>query len=253
MNEESLKKLYDLMRVIIISQNKEAITHLITINHIIWNMINKKASKDDLRWCNEIWKKYKCNKLEDEIDKMVYRKEGSPKLRRTQIVLYEPTSLGYEKDDFFMKRRTFLNNEGEYDGLEIEWYENGNKKGEITWKDDYEDGLWTSWYENRQKKIEQTFKDGKQDGLLTGWYEKGEKIEEQTWKDGKRDGLWTNWYKNRQKALERTYKDGKQDGLGIGWYENGEKFSEVTYKDGKQDGLDPVFWVILTESNKPRF
>jgi len=41
-----------------------------------------------------------------------------------------------------------------------EYYENGQKKWEGTYKDGKEDGLWTYWDENGQKKSEITYKDG---------------------------------------------------------------------------------------------
>ena len=65
------------------------------------------------------------------------------------------------------------------------------------------------YYENGQKKYENTYKDGKEDGLWTKWYENGQKFREGTFKDGKQDGLWTDWYENGQKSYEVTYKDGK--------------------------------------------
>ena len=46
-------------------------------------------------------------------------------------------------------------------------------------------GLWTEWYENGQKKQEMTFKDGKKEGLRIEWYENGQKKNEITFKDGK--------------------------------------------------------------------
>ena len=66
------------------------------------------------------------------------------------------------------------------------------------------------WYENGQKKSEVTFKDGKINGLVTYWYENGEKKSEGTYKNGKKDGLFTWWYGNGKKEYEGTYKNGKK-------------------------------------------
>ena len=46
------------------------------------------------------------------------------------------------------------------------------------------DGLHTEWYENGQKSYEVTYKDGKYDGLVTHWY-KDKKVTEGNYKDGK--------------------------------------------------------------------
>ena len=68
----------------------------------------------------------------------------------------------------------------------------------------------THWYENGQKKEEIKYKNGKEDGLNSGWYENGQKEWEGTWKDGEEDGIETHWYENGQKKEETTYKFGKE-------------------------------------------
>ena len=190
--KEQLKKLYNLMKGLLLTydygfyDDEELRNDVYELDRIISDNINNKVSKDDLRWCNEIWNKYKCDKLEDEINKMVYSGGGLGRLelKRTGIVLYEPTSLGYEIDDFIMKQRSFLNNDGKKDGLDTDWYENGQKKSEITYNDGKVDGLWTEWYENGNKKVEGNWKDGNPNGLFTRWYENGNKEREGTYKDG---------------------------------------------------------------------
>ncbi|MBT3569980.1 MAG: toxin-antitoxin system YwqK family antitoxin [Opitutae bacterium] len=87
-----------------------------------------------------------------------------------------------------------------------------------------------SFYENGQKKGEVNFKDGKEDGLFRWWGENGQKEAEGTYKEGKEDGLWTFWYENGQKKWEWNYKDGKL-WTAIGWKPNGEKCPESNIKD----------------------
>ena len=48
-----------------------------------------------------------------------------------------------------------------------EWYENGQKKTEVNFKDGKQHGLGSMWHENGQKSMECTFKDGKTHGLMT--------------------------------------------------------------------------------------
>ena len=59
--------------------------------------------------------------------------------------------------------------------------------------------LKTFWYENGEMKNQVNFKNGKMDGLLKGWYENGDKKLEKYFKDGKRDGSSVMWYENGQK------------------------------------------------------
>ena len=129
--------------------------------------------------------------------------------------------------------------DGELDGLVTEWYRNGQKKSEETYKDGKEiEGTEWHYYENGQKKEEVTYRidksrKGTDYALFTGWHENGQKRYEGTEKNNNYDGLWTYWYENGQKSSEGIYKDGEFDGLWIVWYENGQKNREETYKDGE--------------------
>ena len=132
--------------------------------------------------------------------------------------------------------------DGKGDGLATTWYENGQKKREGNLKDDKPDGLATEWYENGQKKSEVNFKDGRRNGLYTSWHENGQQSSEVNFKDGKQNGLYTSWHENGQQSSEVNCKDGKLDGLETRWYENGQKAMEINYKDGKEDGLKTMWY-----------
>jgi antitoxin component YwqK of YwqJK toxin-antitoxin module len=84
-----------------------------------------------------------------------------------------------ERNGLFYKE----NSETPYTGLLVEYYPNGQKEKEGTYKDGKPEGPATSWYESGQKQMEGTYKDGKRDGLST-WYENGQKKREGTYKDG---------------------------------------------------------------------
>ena len=79
-------------------------------------------------------------------------------------------------------------------------------------KDRNKEGLYTEtqWYENGQKWMEGSFKDDKKDGRYTEWYENGQKSSEHILKDGQRDGLWTWWDKHGNITDQTTYKNGKE-------------------------------------------
>jgi antitoxin component YwqK of YwqJK toxin-antitoxin module len=123
---------------------------------------------------------------------------------------------------------------------DVEWYKNGQKEEEVTYKDGKKDGLWTTWYENGQKIQEVTFKNGKMISK-TEWkyYENGQKEEEKTFKDGKQDGLWTMWYENGQKMWEGTYRDGEPIGLWTNWDKDGSKSEGEMSRKDNEDGR---FW-----------
>ena len=280
MNEEQLKKLYNLMKVITMSHKgkKETIEDCLEIDRIIWDMVNERHTKEDLLWANEKWKSYegkykdlfKYERKHEEVGRndvgySYTKKDGKEICLATIGVFDNKEDKGMVRiRDFYDENGNQIRHDwwkngalnhkseggwyknGEQDGLWNNWYESGQKRFEGTYKDGIEDGKWTKWYENGKKKFEGTYKDGKEDGLETSWYENGQKRYEETYNDGKRDGLWNDWWSNGQKREEGTFKDGILDGKWTRWYENGQKKSEYTYKDGKLDGK----WTSWYESGQ---
>jgi antitoxin component YwqK of YwqJK toxin-antitoxin module len=123
-----------------------------------------------------------------------------------------------------------------YNGEVFSLYMDGKKKFEGT----YHSGImndWTEWewYDNGQKKGERTYKNGKKDGLWTDWYNNGQKKEEGNYKDERKNGSWTTWDDNGQKKSKMTYKRGV-DHKWTFWYENGQKGFEINFlEDGSVD------------------
>ena len=109
----------------------------------------------------------------------------------------------------------------------VSFLENGEPK------DGMPDGISTEYFENGQKSVEVTYKDGKPHGPAAEWYESGQKGVERSYKNGKPYGPWSEWFENGQKSAEGTYKNGEPDGLWKVWHENGQKAGEHTYKDGE--------------------
>ena len=159
--------------------------------------------------------------------------------------------------------------DGKKDGIWTSWYEHGQKKEELNYKDgdlvyrtvfkyygnnqieseknynkvDQREGKLISWYESGQQKKNFNYKKDQLDGKRTIWYESGQKESEANYKNGKLDGKSTRWYESGHKKSEANYKNeenyerGKLDGKWTSWYENGQMKSENHYKDGKKDGI----------------
>jgi len=68
------------------------------------------------------------------------------------------------------------------------WYENGQKRSEVSYKNGEKEGIWTFWYENGQKMREGSYKNGKLEGLWTDWDEDGSI-------DFEESGIYKNWVK----------------------------------------------------------
>ena len=147
--------------------------------------------------------------------------------------------------------------------LGIEYYDNGQKEYEGTYKNGTKEGLWTFWYKNGQKREEGTYKDGKKEGLYSKWNQDGQVIsvisynknggfweepnpagffEESKIKNMK-DGLFRKYWSNGNLRYEWEYKDGKRaDGESKGWYESGQLKQVTNWKNGKENGLHTQYY-----------
>jgi antitoxin component YwqK of YwqJK toxin-antitoxin module len=135
--------------------------------------------------------------------------------------------------------------DGKKNGVEVRWYENGNKQWQRQWKDDQREGLWTGWYENGNKEGEVNLKNGKVDGLKAEWYENGNKKSEETYKEGKKD-RFESWYENGNKRATSTFKNEKMM-TQTRWKPNGEKCPVTNVVNGngvvvvyEEDGTERV-------------
>jgi len=109
--------------------------------------------------------------------------------------------------------------------LHTDFYKNGQKKFEGSFKDGEMDGLSTTWYENGQKSSQYHMKDGKFNGLHTGWYDNGQKSFQSHMKDSTSYET-TYWERDGQKTLERSKNRSTE------WYKNGQKmFEKIWEKD----------------------
>jgi len=70
-------------------------------------------------------------------------------------------------------------------------------------------GIVVEFYENGQKKFEHTFRKGKSHGMLTHWYENGRKKREGSLNDDGQEGKWTYWNENGEVIREEYYRDGE--------------------------------------------
>lgn len=77
-------------------------------------------------------------------------------------------------------------------GREITWWDNGNKRQEVDWKNGVRHGITSSYFETGEKMMEATWEGGKVNGTWTFWDVKGQTRKVETWKDGIIEN--TVWY-----------------------------------------------------------
>lgn len=157
---------------------------------------------------------------------------------------------------------------GVKNGIEKEWYRNGNIRYSENWKNGLADGLSQVWYENGNLMIESfwlpikngiyigthdkfdrwyyengqlewdyRYLKGISHGQQRGWYENGQMEFFYTKVNGKIDGKSEEWYKNGNLKSSKKYIMDKPNGIHREWHENGQLKSIENYKDGLAIGL----------------
>jgi antitoxin component YwqK of YwqJK toxin-antitoxin module len=90
----------------------------------------------------------------------------------------------------------------------VEYYPNGNKKVEGSFKENLRDGKWTFWFKDGKVWSEGSFKKGKSEGFFNVFNEDGTKYMQSCYKNGIPDGCWTFFEKNIKKK-EVYFKEDK--------------------------------------------
>ena len=105
-------------------------------------------------------------------------------------------------------------------------------------------GTALDYYENGQKKHELFYKDGLRYGVEREWYDNGDKRSELSWENGKKHGHETVWLKanRKQKSLECGWKEGKRHGAYICFNHDGTVRYQCTYIDGKEQTVLRKIW-----------
>jgi len=93
---------------------------------------------------------------------------------------------------------------GLFNGIGYDVYDNGQLKYEGYFTDGKNDGLGRGWYENGQLQWEGNYKDGNLDGIHKIWYENGQLEDETKWKNGELVEI-TNWDENGQLKYESNF------------------------------------------------
>lgn len=112
----------------------------------------------------------------------------------------------------------------------------GNKTGDLNYKNDELNGPQKYFDEKGNLKQEKTYLNGKVDGLRKSYYENGNIEYEENYKEDKLDGLLTNYYPNGGKQCELMFVNDERDGPLNCYYADGSKKSSVNYTNGKQNG-----------------
>lgn len=153
-----------------------------------------------------------------------------------------------------------------YNGIWINWYDNGQKKSKgkylngekidkwFFWYETGEkmsieiysidiitdeilrSGEWITWHSNGVEQLKGNYLYGEKSGKWKEWYDNGIMKEEGHYLYGKRKGEWIGWHDNMHCAFKGIYNFGIRTGNWFEWYVNGQIELECTYLNGKENG-----------------
>ncbi len=109
----------------------------------------------------------------------------------------------------------------------INWLENGKKISEHEFENDLNRN-YIIWYDNGNKKQDISFKGNELNGRWLEWHMNGVKRTVGNMKYGMMEGKWTFWYHNGQKELECEFDFGSPIGSAFLYHDNGVLKEVVT-------------------------
>ncbi|MBX3432329.1 MAG: toxin-antitoxin system YwqK family antitoxin [Pirellulales bacterium] len=146
---------------------------------------------------------------------------------------YEDGKVRVEREVIRMSDDTVVN-----DGLFTEYYHDGQKFAEGTFKQGIHNGTWTFWHPNGQICKVVTFVDGLPDGEWDVFDEKGNLAARKGYAKGLRAGTWTTYYDDgKTPKIVQSWKDNKLTGERRTFHPNGKVNQESHFVDGLLDGM----------------
>ncbi len=130
---------------------------------------------------------------------------------------------------------------GKLQGVATWYYQDGKKHYEVTYKDDLLEGKAIRWYSNGKVQSEDYYSGNMLNGSSIDWGIDGSMIEMRTYRNDTLHGPFRRLYANRQLQIEGTYNNGLYDGKWLYWDTYGNIVGEGNYKDGAgiQKGWGP--------------
>ncbi|MBD3402255.1 hypothetical protein GF420_05120, partial [candidate division GN15 bacterium] len=118
---------------------------------------------------------------------------------------------------------------GQRHGRSAVYWENGQIKTEVYFRDDVRHGPYRYWHYDGAFGGESVFEDGT--GVLRQQYADGTPMVERPFVDGKEHGVYREWYPSGVQSMEGQYEHGRPVGSYRNWHPNGQLFRKVV-RDG---------------------
>lgn len=147
---------------------------------------------------NTYWQVFDLFLLTDKIQMRGYYSDDSLKIKEGPFEYFSKTGKTSGKGSY---------SNGKYNGLWKWWYEDGQLRDSVMYKEGAPVGESTGWYEDGKVMIKRNFDaDGKGNGLYTKYYLSGKLRDSGYFENNKRNGIWTFFRDDETKASEIRYE-----------------------------------------------
>ena len=133
-------------------------------------------------------------------------------------------------NDLLLNKSTYDN--GNLEGLLINYYSNGSIKETGYVKNNKWTGKYEAYYDNEILREEKNYIDGKLEGKALLYFKDGKVKESKFYKSDKLENQFLYYYNNGNLWIKSNYRNGKLNGDRFIYYEDGSLEKKETYKDG---------------------
>jgi len=171
---------------------------------------------------------------------------GTPKVENGSLTV-TVKEVAINKGVLFLR-----SNSSPFTGLVNDTWPNGKLKYQCVYKDGQKDGPEIAWHEDGAKKMAAQFKAGNQEGQTQHWWPNGKLMSMITYLNGKPQGEAKGWHDNGTVARSERYEGGQKTGKSEGWWKNGRRSDETTFLNGQPEGWQ-VKWFANGKTNSMTF
>jgi antitoxin component YwqK of YwqJK toxin-antitoxin module len=120
-----------------------------------------------------------------------------------------------------------------YTGPFIDYFYNGRKQGEGSFKNGKVEGRRTMYHYNGSLSLERIYSNGIENGLEKEFYEDGSLKQKGEFLNGKENGVWEMYFPNGQVKQRSIFKEGKMEGETTVYYSTGKVLAVEITQNGK--------------------
>lgn len=131
--------------------------------------------------------------------------------------------------------------DGKLNGDCLWYHSNGKKKMQSHYDMNVMNGETVMWYENGNLEARYFAKDNEYDSIFESYNVDGKLVKQENYRGGVKHGAMRQWYDSGKIFVVGQYEDGMFDGEWKVYYENGALGSEARYDkgEGQQTGYSP--------------